>query len=182
MNGAPIETERLVLREYVADDIDAVHAYASDPAVVEFMLWGPNTPDETAQFVERAIQCSTERPRTTFGLALTLRDGGTLLGGCGLHIREPAHSAAEIGYCLARPAWGRGYATEAAGALLEFGFVQLGLHRIYAMCDTRNVASSRVLAKCGMRREGHFVEDVRHRGAWRDSLYYAILEREWQQP
>ena len=182
VNGIPIETEHLVLRDLRIDDTAAVHAYASDPAGVEFLAQGPNTPDESARFVENAIRSSAERPRTNFELAITLRDGGTLVGVCGIHVEPPEHLTAEIGYRLNREYWGCGYASEAARAIVGFGFEQLGLHRIYATCDPENAASVRVLEKCGMRREGHFVEEIRNQraGTWRDSLYYAILEREWQ--
>ena len=84
------------------------------------------------------------------------------------------------GYCLNRDYWGHGYATEAAQAVISFGFEQLGLHRIFAICDPCNVASWRVLARAGMRREGHLLEDRWQKGQWRDSYLYAILEREWE--
>jgi RimJ/RimL family protein N-acetyltransferase len=75
--------------------------------------------------------------------------------------------------------WGQGYATEAAHGLLAFGFGELRLHRIWADCDPANLASVRVLEKLGMRREGHLIENAWIKGAWEDSLIFAILDREW---
>lgn len=69
--------------------------------------------------------------------------------------------------------------TEAVAAILKFGFSELNLHRIWATCDTRNVASARVMEKLGMRREAHYVKDAWEKGAWRDSFLYAILNEEW---
>jgi len=74
--------------------------------------------------------------------------------------------------------WSRGIGTEAAGALIRFGFEKLGLHRIIAKCDPMNMASWRVMEKTGMRREGRLRENVKIRGEWRDSLLYSILEHE----
>ena len=76
--------------------------------------------------------------------------------------------------------WGRGYTTEAARAMIDFGFRELGLHRIWADCDPRNVASWRVLEKLGLRREAHLRQNARIKGEWVDSLLYAILDREWR--
>jgi len=81
-----------------------------------------------------------------------------------------------LGYCYDRAAWGRGYATEAASEILDFGFDVLLLHRVWAGCDPENVASARVLEKLGMRLEGHLRESERIRGAYRDTLVYAVIE------
>jgi ribosomal-protein-alanine N-acetyltransferase len=79
-----------------------------------------------------------------------------------------------------RARWGHGYAPEAARALLDFGFAALGVHRVWADCDPANAAPIRVLEKLGMRREGHLVENAWIKGAWADSLLYAILDHEWR--
>jgi RimJ/RimL family protein N-acetyltransferase len=176
-----LSTDRLLLREYAAGDEAAVHAYGSAPRFVEFMTWGPNTEEQTRAFIARQMEARQREPRTAFGLAVTLRADGRLIGGCGIHRSTGPDRAGWIGYGLARPFWGQGYATEAARALVGFGFGTLGLHRIFATCDVRNVASARVLEKVGMRREGHLREDKWVRGQWRDSYVYGILEYEWSQ-
>jgi RimJ/RimL family protein N-acetyltransferase len=101
-----------------------------------------------------------------------------LIGGCELVV-DREHGAGILGYSLARPHWGQGYATEASVALVRLGFESLGMHRISATTDVRNVASWRIMEKLGMRREAHLREHVRQRGQWRDSFLYAILERDW---
>ncbi len=172
-----IETERLVLREFTVDDYEAAHAYASDPRVVEYMSFGPNTPEDTRQFLRRAIEKQRQSPRTGYTLALTI--GGELIGGCGLTVTDAKLGEGEIGYCMRPEFWGRGVGTEAAGALIGFGFKELGLHRIIAKCDPMNVASWRIMEKNGMHREGRLIENVKIRGEWRDSLLYSILEHEY---
>ena len=85
-----------------------------------------------------------------------------------------------LGYCFARAAWGQGYASEAAHLIVGFGFESLGIHRVWAECDSENAASLRVLDKLGMRREGLFMHNCQIRGEWRDTALYAILEDEWK--
>ncbi len=93
---------------------------------------------------------------------------------------NPGAREGDIGYVLDQRFWGQGYGMEAAGRLLRFGFGELGLHRIFAICDPRNVGSIRVLEKIGMQREGRLREHMLVRGEWCDSLVYAILEGEWE--
>jgi RimJ/RimL family protein N-acetyltransferase len=87
---------------------------------------------------------------------------------------------AEIGYCLNRSYWGKGYGTEVAASLIEFGFKDLKMHRIVAMCDPKNIGSWKIMEKNGMTREGVLRENKIIRGNWRDSYIYSILEHEWQ--
>ncbi len=177
-NEIPLETKRLVLRKYREDDFDAVHEYGSDPEVTRFVPFGPNTPEETRGFLDRAISSYSNPDFIKLDLAVTLKETGQLIGGGS--IRKDKEETASIGYVLNRRFWGKGYATETAQALLEFGFSHLNLHRIFATCDEENPASVHVMEKIGMRREGHFLEDVREKGQWRNSYLYAILAKEWK--
>ncbi len=179
--NVPRPTERLILREFVAEDWEQVHAYGSDPEVVRFMSWGPNTEEETQAYVPRQLEAQASDPRRELDFAVTLKDDGRLIGGCGLHVTRPKDPAGFIGYCFHRDYWGQGYAAEAARSVVAFGFEALDLHRIYSTCDVQNIASARVMEKVGMRREGHLREDRLIRGRWRDSLLYAILEHEWRE-
>ena len=172
-------TPRLNLREYVETDFAGVHVYSQDPETVRFMTWGPNTPEDTHTFIDLAISQQAEVPRLNYHFVVTLRENKQIIGGCGIHLRRPEHQGAEIGYCFGKHFWGQGFATEAAAALLKFGFEQLNLHRIIATCDPRNRGSERVMQKNGMRKEAHFIQELWQKGEWRDSLLYAILENEW---
>ena len=170
-----VRTDRLVLRELEEVDWEAAHSYASDPEVVRYMDWGPNTEDETRKFIQRASEGQREQPRKNYELAIVLKEDGQLIGGCGIHVSDPINREGWIGYCLSRHFWRRGYATETAKALLRFGFDQLNLHRMFALCDPENIASAHVLEKAGMQQEGRFRERKFRKGTWHDELVYAII-------
>ena len=177
-----IPAQRLILREYTEADFDGVHAYAKDSETVQFMRWGPNLPKDTHNFIQLAIKQQHEVPRVNYHLVVELRDRSTIIGGCGIHLRDPEQRGAEIGYCFNKNYWGQGFATETMGALLKFGFEELNLHRIIATCDPMNIGSERVMQKNGLHKEAHFIEKLWSAKLleWRDSLLYAILDREWQ--
>ena len=175
----PLETKRLILREFAADDFDAVHAYAANSEVCRFMPWGPNSESETRAFLSRVIEAQASEPRTCYDLAVALQKSERVIGGCGLTIGSLEHRRAELGYCLNREYWNQGYATESARAMIDFGLRRLCLHRIYAHCDPDNPSSVRVLEKLGLRREGFLREHQFVKGHWRDAYLYAILEQEW---
>jgi RimJ/RimL family protein N-acetyltransferase len=176
----PIETPRLRLREYEPADGPAVHRYASDPVVVRYMWWGPNSEADTRRFIEQALRHRAQRPRSDYDLAATLRSTGAVIGGASLNARGRAeHATAEIGYCFAPETWGQGYGSEAVAALLDFGFDVARFHRIFALVDPEHTASIRLVERLGLRREGHLRKDTFIRGEWRDSLVYAALADEW---
>jgi ribosomal-protein-alanine N-acetyltransferase len=110
--------------------------------------------------------------------AITLRDNNELCGGTGLQI-ERSHNHAELGYWIGVPYWGRGYATEAAAALLQYGFGTLNLHRIQASVFAGNLASARVLLKVGMRLEGRQRDHVCKWETFYDLESYGILRSDW---
>lgn len=172
-----LETSRLLLRPFRESDFPDVHAYASDPEVVRHMEWGPNTADQTRTFLEEAIAgASAPLDRwKSLDLAVQLRGGERVIGSCALHRDGSTCGDAALGYCFHKAYWARGYATEAAAALLAFAFREIGLHRVYATCSPENAASARVLEKIGMTREGHLRENLVARGRRRDSLLFARL-------
>lgn len=173
-----IETERLLIREFVAEDMEAVHEYASDPLVARYMIWGPNSEEESRNYISLTMEWQNGEPRRDFELAVVLKANHQLIGGCGIHVGEPAQG--EIGYCFNPLFWRQGYTSEAAGALLAFGFEELELHRIFATCRPDNIGSARVMQKIGMQYEGHLREHMRHKGAWHDSYLYSILKAEYK--
>ena len=174
-----LNTERLVLREFEPDDWEALHAIESLPQVARYQSFAPRTRNESRLYVLEAIQGAADHPRLTYDLAVVTADSGRLIGRCGLGTGDGEPREAVLWYTLHPDEWGRGYTTEAARAMVDFGFRTIGLHRIWADCDPANVASWRVLEKIGMRREGHLRENAWVKGEWVDSLIYAILDREW---
>ncbi len=170
-----LQTARLLLREFVSADAPAVHAYASDESVTRYTDWGPNTVEETEEFFREALSAVTSTPRDSFLFAVTLNQS-PVIGCARLGIVSRGDRVGDLGYVLNAKYWGQGIATEATQRLLTFGFDDLGLHRIFATCHPENIGSARVLEKAGFQLEGRLREDKLVRGAYRDSLLYAILE------
>lgn len=166
-----LHTERLLLREYTLDDFDAVHAFASDRRIAEFVEWGPNSTADTKKFLEACSSAQSEPQRRNFTLAITVRKADPI-GSVSLSL---VSGKGEIGYVVAADCWGRGYATEASQAMLVFGMKDLGLPEITATCRPENAASARVLEKIGMSRIGLRKADKLIRGQWRDSLVFSAL-------
>ena len=175
-----LETERLVLREITERDFEAVHAYASDIEVVQYVPWGPNTEQDTHDFLAHCLLSAAAEERLDYVFGVEFRDDPGLVGTCGLYLKNADPGQAMLGYAYGRPAWGRGIATEAALVMVEMGFDVLGLRRIWAACDPDNTGSRRVLEKIGMQVEGLLREDTVIRGEVRDTLLWGILEPEWQ--
>jgi [ribosomal protein S5]-alanine N-acetyltransferase len=175
----PIRTERLMLREFRASDEADVHAYGSDPEVSRYMDWGPNDEATTQAVIARWLASQAIWPRADINLAVEPVGDGRVIGSIRLGLKDPANRTADLGHSYHRAYWRQGYAAEAARALLAVGFGELGLHRIWATADVRNIGSWRLLEKLGMRREAHFLQDVRVKGEWRDSYLYAILADEY---
>jgi RimJ/RimL family protein N-acetyltransferase len=173
-----IKTDRLLIREFTLDDFDAVHRYATNPNVIRFMTWGPNTETETKQFLQSKLQSQVVKPRASYDLAITV--DGIPIGGGGLTIHDQKSGEAELGYCFDEPHWGKGLGTEFAVVMVKYGFEELDLHRIIAKCDPENHGSYRIMEKIGMTKEGHLRENQRIRGKYRDTLIYGILRGEWE--
>jgi [ribosomal protein S5]-alanine N-acetyltransferase len=141
-----LTTERLILRDFQETDWEAVHRYACDPEVVRYMLWGPNSEEDTKDYIQKASLQKLDQPRWNFDLAAILNTDNQLIGACGIHVLSPQNREGCIGYCFNKHFWGQGYATEAAKAILAFGFEQLELHRIFATCNVENIATGGMLA------------------------------------
>ncbi|MER6952146.1 GNAT family protein [Nonomuraea sp. NPDC000554] len=176
----PIRTERLLLRPLTAADLDAMHAYKSQPDVVRYVPYDALTRDEVAERIAgRWSQGELTAPGQVITLGIEEQHTGRLVGDVVLFWHSAEHRSGEIGYILSPEATGRGYATEASQALLRLGFDGLGLHRIIAQVDDRNAASARVLERLGFRLEAHFRENEWFKGEWSSLLVYALLDREW---
>ena len=174
-----LKSERVIMREIEKEDWIDVHKYASQQLVCQYQPWGPNSEDESEGFVKQIIKDVKNNPRSRFVFAIVLKEDGKMIGSGELNIRDYGNKTGELGYIINPDYWGMGYATEASKLLIVFGFKELKLHRIYATCDRRNVASSKVLEKTGMTKEGRMREDLLMKEGWRDSLLYSILVHEW---
>lgn len=173
-------TDRLVLREFVEADWPTVLAYQRDCRYLRYYPWTDRTPDDARAFVGMFLDWQRETPRRRFQLAITLEEGGALIGNCGIRRKLDNDWQVDIGYELNPAHWGRGYATEAARAMVNFGFGQLALERISSWCIADNTASARVLERLAFRQEGRLRRNEYFKGRWWDTLLFALLRDEWE--
>ena len=179
MQIGPFRSHRLVLREYEITDLECSHKLASDPDVVRHVTFDENDMAASRAFVTQAVAARDSDDRRTIRLVAELPGEG-LIGDVVLYIGDARDRSAELGYFFRRDYWGLGYAPEAARAMINFGFEQLELNRIWSRCVVENPASARVMEKCCMTREGLLREHRFIKGRLADWLYYSILRREWE--
>jgi RimJ/RimL family protein N-acetyltransferase len=176
-----LETERLILRDFVKEDWQRVLEYQSDPLYLRYYEWTERTPEAVQEFVGWFMDHQKQNPRIKFQLSITLKSNNLLIGNCGLRMDEVNALEADIGYELDPRYWNHGYATEAASTMVDFGFSHFGVRRVWSWCVADNVGSAHVLEKLGMRLEGRLREKEYYKGKWWDTLMYAILADEWQE-
>jgi RimJ/RimL family protein N-acetyltransferase len=177
----PLRTARLELRRLLPADRDALLAYRSDPETCRYLPFEPQTAEDVDRYLTgRAARTSLDDADSSLSFGVALAGGGPLVGDVIVFMHSRAQECVEVGWVFAAEHRGHGYATEAAAALLTFAFDEVRAHRVVARMDPANAASARVAERVGMRREALLVEDERVKGEWCDTLYYAMLEREWR--
>jgi RimJ/RimL family protein N-acetyltransferase len=176
----PVETTRLTLRPFVDADFEAMHAMRSHPGVVRYLYEEPFSPEQTRDLLARKMGASAwAREGDWLTVAVVERASAVTVGDLSLFWLSERDRTAEIGFIFDPRQQGKGFATEAARALVDWAFGAAGLHRVVGRTEARNVASARVLEKLGMRLEAHFVENEWVKDEWQSEFVYAILEREW---
>ena len=154
-----IDTQRLILRDFVEGDLDAVCGFWCDPEVTRWTDFAAETRLEAEQWLESVIFHNRQQPRLAYNLAMVVRREDRVVGwiGIGPAARtEPAERELSAGFCLGHEWWGQGLMTEALGATLAFAFEGLAARRVSAQCYPANIASGRVMEKAGMRFEGQY--------------------------
>lgn len=175
-----LHTARLLLRPFTEADIGAIFALHSSPRVMRY--WD-SPPWSSRARAERFITVCKQMEQEGSGARLAIERAvdGVFIGWCGLSKWNPDYRSATISYCFDDAAWGQGFATEAADALLQWAFATttMDLNRVHGEADTRNMASGRVLEKLGFVREGTLREDCIVDGEVSDSWVYGLLRRQW---
>jgi len=175
-----LETENLILRQLTLDDAQDQLEYAQDDEIAGFGLWLPEkTLQENIDDIQEAIKYYATG--TNFTWAVEHRNDRKMIGRLSLGAVHEGGFRAELGYAYNRLYWGNGYATEAARAVLQFGFDHLKLHRVGATVLPDNTGSIRVLEKLGFQREGVRRQAYSLRGPYEDLLCYSILAPEWRE-
>ena len=172
-----LRTERLVLRAFKLSDAPDVQRMAGAIEIASPTINIPHPyEDGMAELWISSHRGASERGELV-PLAVTLSVDGTLVGAISLTLHQN-HERAELGFWIGVPYWGQGYCTEAARAMMSYGFDVLGLHRIHSSHFARNPASGRVMQKLGMTREGCLRHHVKKWGAFEDVVVYGLLREE----
>ncbi len=169
-----IRTKRLLLRPFSFKDTNDVLAYASDPEWSRFLpVPKPYTLKDAEEFIARCILRDPDG-----NLRFAIEFNGVVVGGIDLRIEVPI-AVGSLHYSLSRDHWNQGLTTEAAQAVVDWGFTEFGLEKVYSWADVENIGSWRVMEKIGMTREGTLRSQGVNRGVRQDYHYYGILRREW---
>lgn len=170
----PLATQRLELRPFRDDDVDALFDYHSRPEAARYLLNGPLDRDGVRAKIERH---QTQRGLDTDAraLAVAVEFEGRLIGDVGIWLIDETDAKAEIGWVFSPDVAGRGFATEAVSALIDAVFATYPLHRVEAQMDGRNEASARLCERVGMTREAFLRQDFWSKGEWTDTIKYGLL-------
>ena len=172
-----LETERLILRDFVLSDWDALNAFLSDPSVTRFMHFASWDEGKRREWLTSLVQDASNSHRDAYNWAITLRSNGLLIGwlilGRSRHATEEGMRECGCGYALNQHYWGQGYMPEALQAAFTYAFTVLLTKLIHAECERENTASARVMQKCGMQYEGTMYDDD-GLGNWEHRYRYVI--------
>ena len=171
---ARLEGKRVALREWRADEVDAMHRWLGDRRVTRYLSFGSKTLEDSARHLAECLRDQERPDRERYFLAMELRESQQIIGDAGFHwtFRDGARREGGFGYFVEAEHWGRGYATEAAKLVLLFAFDELGASIMRASCDARNPASESVMLKCGMKRDPDLPELP-------GRLFYRVLREHW---
>lgn len=181
------ETPRLIIRPFQESDLEAFCAYRSDPLVAQYQGWNaPYSLEYGKTFIDEMSKATPGAPDQWYQIAIQLKPAAPaspdpLIGDVAFHLKSDLRQA-YIGFSLARPYQGQGYAHEAVTRLLVYLFDELKLHRVIATVDELNAPSIRLIERLGFRCEAHFIENDWFKGRWSSEFWYAMLEKEWRKP
>ena len=176
---SPILTARLIIRRIRQSDCEAVFKYRSDPVNMRCQLWLPETVRDVEEFVEKTSEIEFGAPDTWFQLVLISKATDQVIGDIGVRFPGSMPQQAEVGGTLAPKYQRQGYATEALSAVLDYLFIEMDRHRVFASTDPSNNSAVELLKRIGMRKEAHLRKSQLVRGEWADDFIYAMLCEEW---
>lgn len=178
-----LETDRLFLRPYTMDDLDQLHKIVSQKEVMKYLPEDVMSLEETKRTLTWIIECyckNTPQHIVKFSVGVFHKEEDRLIGWCGLGPLEFEPSQIEIYYGLSQDYWSKGFATEAAKALLEYGFRVIGLNKIVAIVMPENIASKRVIEKMGMIYQKQIKNLPEKHKAFEGDYYYSLTKKEYE--
>jgi RimJ/RimL family protein N-acetyltransferase len=178
MGFTTMETARLIIRRLNDSDALPLATYRNLPEVAWMQLWESFSLHDAQRLIEDCKTLEPFTPDNYFQFGVEHKESDVLIGDLYLKL-DAAGKQAEIGYTFDPAFQGKGLATEALTALLDYGFTSKGLHRIFGVTDPRHLRSIALMQRLGMRQEAHFKENLWFKGAWADDVVFAILEKEW---
>ena len=176
-----LETERLILKPYEVAYADEIFEVVKQKEIADTMIMIPHPyPREVVDQWISYLHKSWEQG-SAYEFAVFLKEDNRYIGNAGLVAVSKTHKNAEVGYFIDKNEWGKGYATEACKKIIEYGFLEHELNRIYSRCMVRNIASRKVMEKAGMVWEGRHKQEFLKNGNYEDMDYLAILKEEYEQ-
>lgn len=173
-----LTTERLILRDFDPLDFDPFYATTDDPEYRQYYSDAEMTRDFWLEIFERIRSGVNEPDRTAYQLAVCL-PSGELIGTCGVRLEDVSHRQASLGCAISRTYWGKGFALEACRRVIDFGFNNLSIHRLYAETNSANGRSLALVERLGFRKEAELIHTRFFSNRWWNTAIYAILEEEW---
>lgn len=173
-----IKTDRLIIRLAIPEEAEAIYSYRSDFIANKYQGWFPESADEIRDYLHNMPK-TMDVADICFQFAIINIDENRLIGDMGIVFNSHDNLQAEVGCTLDKKFQGKGYATEALKAMVNYLFVVMQKHRVTASIDPRNTASIQLIERLGFRKEAHFKESYYLRGEWVDDIIYAMLRKEW---
>ena len=174
-----LETKRLILDDLTPADLPGLQRISRDPAFRKYVLIWLDTDEQISSFLQHAIEEAQVQERLDYSLAARDKATRTFIGLTFIGIDPELRSTAEVGIVLLPEYCNSGYGSEIMKTYLQFGFENLGMHRVYGKCDELNLASARMMERCGLKYEGTIREHVWLRDHWRSTRYYGMLAEEY---
>ena len=174
-----IETEHFILRKFKESDGEAMYKnWASDPEVTKYLTWDVHESVEASTYLCKLWEKEAESCKN-FQWAMVLKETGEPIGSIGVVKLDEQINEADIGYCMSKKWWNKGYMSECFKAVIRFLFEQVNVNRIAAVHHTDNPASGKVMLKCGLKSEGIKRQSAINKGELCDIAQYAILKEDY---
>jgi len=175
-----IETERLIIRDNIESDLDDHHRLISDQEIMSYLSdIHTHSLEESKKNLKFSIEESQKKDaRSCYFFAMIDKKDNTYIGAIGLTLLDQNETGgnAELGYFILKEFWNKGYTTEAAKAVISFGFNKLKIHKITTGCTLENTRSEHIMKKLGMEKEAHLKKHICHNNEWKDRVEYALFK------